>query len=313
MAEVVRIGTRGSKLALWQANYVADLLREAQPELEVDVEVVKTKGDKILDVALSKIGDKGLFTKELEVALLSGYVDVCVHSCKDMPTQIPDGLALAGFPARASALDCVVAREKGLTVENIAPGARVATGSLRRRAQLLHMRPDLDVCEIRGNVDTRVSKVLEGEFDCAVLAEAGMRRLGLDEHISATIPADVLIPAVGQGCVALEIRADDARMAELCQAITSEDTRNAVEAERYVLAALEGGCQVPMGAHAICMGNTVCLDAFVATLDGTKYVRSSVQDTKDKSPAELGQLVVDDLLAQGAGEILDELRVLGDA
>lgn len=315
MTQTIRIGTRGSKLALWQASYVVGLLREAAPDLSVEVEIIKTKGDKILDVALSKIGDKGLFTKELEVALLAGRVDVCVHSCKDMPTQLPDGLALAGFPARAAANDCIVATEKGLTLDSIPHGARVATGSLRRRAQLLHLRPDLEVCDIRGNVDTRVSKVLDGEFDCAVLAEAGMRRLGLDEHISAPVPTEVLIPAVGQGSVALEIRANDGRMQELCARITSEETQFAVEAERYVLAALEGGCQVPMGAHLRRENGTVVLDAFVASLDGTQFVRSTVSDAADagKSAVELGQLVVDDLLAQGAGEILRELRVAEEA
>lgn len=307
MADVIRIGTRGSKLALWQAHTVAELLRAAVPENTYEIEIIHTKGDKILDVALSKIGDKGLFTKELEAALLSGEVDLCVHSCKDMPTALPEGLTLAGFPQRASALDCIVGKETGVTLDTIPAGARVATGSLRRQAQLRHLRPDLEICEIRGNVDTRIGKVVSGEFDFAILAEAGIRRLELDEHISSVVPANVLIPAVGQGCMAIEIREGDVRVAQLCAAITAEDARCAVEAERYVLAALEGGCQVPMGAHARVEGERFAMDAFVSSLDGANFLRASAEGRTADS-LTLAQSIVDDLLAQGAEVILEELR-----
>ena len=341
MAHAFRIGTRGSKLALWQANYVAGLLREARPGLSVEVVVVKTKGDKILDVALSKIGDKGLFTKELEAQLLAGEVDVCVHSCKDMPTLLPDGLVLAAMPPRAEACDCIVAPKRGLDLASIPAGARVATGSLRRTAQLRRLRPDVEVCDIRGNVDTRIAKVESGEFDCAVLAEAGIRRLGLDEHISSVVPPQTMIPAVGQGAVVVEARAADEEVLDACRAIADAPTMRAVEAERVVLAELEGGCQVPLGAHARFVpgtaagagvasgagegdapagpdapaaageagaaGEKLVLDAFVSSLDGSRFVPVRVEGAPKEAQA-LAMQAVERLRAGGAEEILEELR-----
>lgn len=243
--KTIVVGSRGSKLALWQANYVKGLLEKQAPQYEYRVQIVHTKGDKILDVALSKFGDKGLFTKELERELLDGRVDMCVHSMKDMPTQLPEGLAITGVPARACPNDCIVSPVKGLSIETLPQGARVATGSLRRVAQLHRLRPDIETCEMRGNVDSRIKRVEDGEFDAAILAAAGINRLGLSEHISALVPVDTMIPAVGQGAIAIEIRQDDEIIAPLCAAITHEETMRAVTAERIVLRALKAAARFP--------------------------------------------------------------------
>ncbi len=304
------IGSRGSKLALYQSNLVKSLLEQAGPGLTCEVRIIHTKGDKILDVALSKIGDKGLFTKELERALLDGEVDLCVHSTKDMPTALPEGLAIMGMPKRANAQDAIISSTPGLTVDSLPQGARVATGSLRRVAQLLRRRPDIEACEIRGNVDSRVKRVLDGEFDAGILAAAGVERLGLQDVVSNNIPTDVLIPAAGQGAIAIEARQNDAEIAALLEKITDRDTLLAVTAERFVLGALEGGCQVPMGIHAEIDGDVMDLCAFVASLDGTKYVEARAKgDAND--PKGLGQVVVDDLVGKGARQILDE--IMGEA
>lgn len=304
------IGSRGSKLALYQSNLVKSLLEQAEPGLTCEVRVIHTKGDKILDVALSKIGDKGLFTKELERALLDGEVDLCVHSTKDMPTALPEGLAIMGMPKRANAQDAIISSTPGLTVDSLPQGARVATGSLRRVAQLLRRRPDIEACEIRGNVDSRVKRVLDGEFDAGILAAAGVERLGLQDAVSGNIPTGVLIPAAGQGAIAIEARQNDAEIAVLLEKITDRDTLRAVTAERFVLGALEGGCQVPMGIHAEIDGDVMDLCAFVTSLDGTKYVEARAKgDAND--PKGLGQVVVDDLVGKGARQILDE--IMGEA
>ncbi len=304
------IGSRGSKLALYQSNLVKSLLEQAEPGLSCEVRIIHTKGDKILDVALSKIGDKGLFTKELERALLDGEVDLCVHSTKDMPTALPEGLAIMGMPKRANAQDAIISGTPGLTVDSLPQGARVATGSLRRVAQLLRRRPDIEACEIRGNVDSRVKRVLDGEFDAGILAAAGVERLGLQDAVSSNIPTDVLVPAAGQGAIAIEARQNDAEIAALLEKITDRDTLLAVTAERFVLGALEGGCQVPMGIHAEIDGDVMDLCAFVASLDGAKYVEARAKgDAND--PKGLGQVVVDDLVGKGARQILDE--IMGEA
>ena len=300
------IGSRGSKLALCQSNLVKRLLEEAVPGLECEVHVIHTKGDKILDVALSKIGDKGLFTKELERALLAGEVDLCVHSTKDMPTVLPDGLAIMGMPKRANAQDVIIGAGKGATIESLPQGARVATGSLRRVAQLLRKRPDIEVCEIRGNVDSRMRRVLDGEFDAGILAAAGVERLGLADAIAGYVPVDELIPAAGQGAIAIEAREADDEMGELLARITDRDTLRAVTAERTVLGALEGGCQVPMGIHATIEGEAIKVHGFVASLDGSRFVESTARGLADES-VDVANKVVDDLSAKGAREILSEI------
>ena len=297
------IGSRGSKLALYQSNLVKQLLEEAFPDVTCEVRIIHTKGDKILDVALSKIGDKGLFTKELERALLAGEVDLCVHSSKDMPTKLPEGLAIMGMPRRANPQDVIIAADKTMTLDSLPQGARVATGSLRRVAQLLKARPDVEVCEIRGNVDSRVKRILSGEFDAGILAAAGVERLELNDAIASYIPTDQLIPAVGQGAIAIEARADDQEIAGFLQAITDNDTLHAVAAERMVLAAFEGGCQVPMGVHATVEGASMSMVGFVASLDGAQLVKAHAE-----GEAEHYALVADQLIASlrelGAEEIL---------
>jgi hydroxymethylbilane synthase len=306
IARKIIIGSRGSKLALYQSNLVARLLQEAEPGLECEVRIIHTKGDKILDVALSKIGDKGLFTKELERELIAGEVDLCVHSTKDMPTALPEGLAIMGMPARANAQDVIIAATRGMTIESLPQGARVATGSLRRVAQLLRLRPDIQACEIRGNVDSRVKRVLDGEFDAGILAAAGVERLGLTDAVSGYVPVDQLIPAAGQGAIAIEAREEDAEVAALLKKITDGDTWCAVRAERYVLGALEGGCQVPMGIHATVDGGTVRVHGFVAGLDGSRFVDAqALGDASD--PEGVAQRVVDELERKGARAILSEI------
>ena len=300
------IGSRGSKLALYQSNLVKHLLEEAVAGLECEVRVIHTKGDKILDVALSKIGDKGLFTKELERALLAGEVDLCVHSTKDMPTALPEGLAIMGMPERANAQDVIIGAGSGMTIDSLPQGARVATGSLRRVAQLLRKRPDIEICEIRGNVDSRVKRVLGGEFDAGILAAAGVERLGLTDAVAGYVPVDELIPAAGQGAIAIEAREDDAEIAQLLSRITDRDTLRAVTAERTVLGALEGGCQVPMGIHATIEGDAISVHAFVASLDGSRFVEAIAVGAAD-APVEVANQVVDELTAKGAREILSEI------
>ncbi|WP_080803581.1 hydroxymethylbilane synthase [Arabiibacter massiliensis] len=317
------IGTRGSKLALWQAEHVAAGLRAAWPGLEVAVEVIKTKGDKILDVALSKIGDKGLFTKELEQALLDGRVDVCVHSLKDVPTVQPEGLEIAGCLARADAHDVLVA-PAGTTFAGLPAGARVGTGALRRLAQLRALRDDLDYVEVRGNLDTRIGKVRSGALDAIVLASAGIRRMGWEDEIAEAFPVEQVVPAVGQGAIALEARAGDARTAELCAKVRCAETEACVAAERRVMHLLDGGCQVPIGAYARFEGGELALDAFVGRLDGTLLLKSRASEplpaprSLDDAPAAsqvacaLAERAVGELLAAGAREVLDEVRATGD-
>jgi len=309
--KTIVLGSRGSMLALWQTNYVKALLEVAVPDYEYRIEVVHTKGDKILDVALSKFGDKGLFTKELERGLLDGSLDLCVHSMKDMPTMLPEGLGILGVPERACPNDVLVSLEKGMTLDALPAGSRVATGSLRRVAQLHRLRPDVEACEIRGNVDSRISRVESGEFDAAILAAAGIERLGFGEHIASLIPVEAMVPAVGQGAIAIEGRSGDAVASMLCSAVSDMQTMRAVAAERIVLRALEGGCQVPMGVYAFEAGTGVdavfSMDAFVSSLDGAKFLHAHAEGAPFESGA-LAQNVSDDLRAQGADVILEELR-----
>lgn len=300
------IGTRGSNLALWQANHIADLLREANPQLKVNIQVIRTKGDKILDVALSKIGDKGLFTKELERALAVKDVDLCVHSMKDMPTMLPEGLDIACMPVRADVRDALIGFN-GLTFSELPTGARVATGSLRRTAQLAAKRPDIELCEIRGNVETRIGKVRDGQFDATILAVSGVERLGLDDIIIERFSPDFMIPAVGQGAIGVEVHTDDEATREILATIADAATMRDVAAECYIMRKLEGGCQVPIGAYAREESGKFLIDAFVSSLDGKCVARASVSG----NPGEALSLAADatsELLAQGAASILEAIR-----
>lgn len=303
MTEVktVRIGTRTSQLALWQTNYVKQQLQSHWPYLECRLETFVTKGDKTLDKPLPEIGGKGLFTAELEAALLDGRIDLAVHSLKDLPVDDAPGLTLGAISSRADVRDVLVTREPGRTLGNLPMGAIVGTSSLRRRAQLLHARPDLDIRPIRGNVDTRLRKVHEGEYDAAVLAAAGLTRLGLDEHIAQFLPLDVMLPAPGQGALAIQCRADDADTLTLLAPLNDEDTRACVLAERAFLDALGSGCSLPVGAYATMQSDEIMLTGLVGAVDGSRVIEV-IGNGRD--PQQLGAELAEKALAQGAAELL---------
>jgi hydroxymethylbilane synthase len=291
------IASRGSKLALWQANWVKSRLAEMGRESRI--EIIKTTGDKITDVPLAKVGTKGLFTKEIEEALLEERADLAVHSLKDLPTELPPGLVLAGVPVREDARDAIVGRR----LDELRHGATVGTSSLRRAAQLRQLRPDLMVEPVRGNLDTRLRKLDEGRFDAIVLAGAGLKRLGWGDRIAEWLPAEVMCPAVGQGALALESRESGAGQ-EACAALNDPQVQAAVTAERGVLAALGGGCQVPIGAHATVEGGRLRLFAIVAAPDGTEIVCADSEGAVTGAAA-LGASLGAELLNRGARRILD--------
>ncbi|HZU25435.1 MAG TPA: hydroxymethylbilane synthase [Bryobacteraceae bacterium] len=297
---MLTIGSRGSQLAVWQARWIQSRLAALGEEARI--EIIHTTGDKITDVPLSKVGTKGLFTKEIEEALLRGDIDVAVHSLKDMPTELPDGLTLAAIPEREDPRDALVGRRWDELVE----GARVGTSSLRRAAQLRAHRQDLVIETIRGNVDTRVRKLDEGQYEAIVLASAGLRRLGLDGRIAEVLDPDFMCPAVGQGALAVETRADNGRALQLCGRLDDANTRTAVTAERAVLATLGGGCQVPIGAHAVVDGRAVKMDAVVVAPDGACIIRRNARGEASEARA-IGQRLGEELLTAGAREILDEV------
>ncbi|MGA2274412.1 MAG: hydroxymethylbilane synthase [Bryobacteraceae bacterium] len=291
------IASRGSQLALWQAHWVETKLTALGHDCRL--EIVKTTGDRITDVPLAKVGGKGLFTKEIEEALLDGRADLAVHSLKDLPTELPEGLALAAVPEREDARDAVI----GKRLADLAPGARVGTSSLRRAAQLRKLRPDVEIESVRGNLDTRLRKLAEGRYDAILLAAAGLKRLGWEDRIAEILPVGAMCSAVGQGALAIEARPGGAGW-EACRPLDHLPTRAAVTAERGLLAALGGGCQVPIGAHATVEEGSLHLIAIVASPDGSELIRGEAQG--DMSDAEaVGRKLGADLLARGAKEILD--------
>jgi hydroxymethylbilane synthase len=296
------IGSRGSQLALWQANYIKQRLEGRG--VASRIEVIHTKGDKILDVPLSKVGGKGLFTKEIEDALLEGRIDLAVHSLKDLPTELPKGLTIACVPQRVEPLDAIV----GGKLRDLKFGARVGTSSLRRIAQLKRIRPDLDVQSIRGNVDTRINKVEKGDYDAIVLAAAGLRRLGWGDIISETFRADLILPAVGQGALAIETLTDSAGLAA-CEPLDDPWAHFAIRAERAMLAELGGGCQVPIGAYATLENTELFLTGGVFSPDGGTMIRYTATGDCTK-PAELGRNVAHVLLQRGAGAILEAVNTV---
>jgi hydroxymethylbilane synthase len=296
---MLSIGSRGSQLALWQANYTKDRLQARG--VECRIEIIHTKGDKIIDVPLNKVGGKGLFTKEIEEALLDGRIDLAVHSMKDLPTELPAGLTIAAIPQRADPLDAII----GGKLRDLKFNATVGTSSLRRIAQLLRIRPDLNVVSIRGNVDTRINKVEAGEYDAIVLAAAGLRRLGWGDIISETFRADVICPAVGQGALAIETRTAGCGL-EACAPLDDPWTRLPVTAERAMLSELGGGCQVPIGAYATLENTDLFLTGAVFSPDGAVMIRYTATGECTK-PTELGRSVAHVLLKRGAGEILDKV------
>ncbi len=307
--DAFRVGTRGSRLALWQAEHVAACLRRERPGVVVERLVLSTAGDRVVDVALSKVGDKGLFTRELEEALVEGRVDVAVHSLKDLPTEMPDGLALGAVLEREDPRDALVGPwTAGL--DGLPDGARVGTSSLRRRAQLLARRPDLRVVDLRGNVPTRLAKLERGECDAAVLALAGLRRLGLEHAAGAVLEPEAMLPAPGQGALAVQCRRGDARVTALLGPLDHGPTRLAVAAERGFLARLEGGCQVPVGGLATPASASLRLRGLVADVDGSAVVSGVLEEAvgDERAATSLGERLADQLLRNGAREILARVR-----
>jgi len=302
----VVIGTRGSDLALWQAEYVRRSLEAEFPDIEFEVKIIRTTGDDVLDVSLAKIGDKGLFTRQIEAELLSGEIDLAVHSLKDLQTEQPEGLTIGAVCKREKPNDVLISRE-GKTLDELPQGAKVATGSLRRRSQLLAYRPDLEIVDIRGNLNTRFRKFDESDLYAMILAYAGIERLGMGERISEIIPTDVLIPAVGQGSIAVEIRENDNDVAAIVARVDDAETRQCVMAERALLRRLEGGCQVPIGAYATVEDETLTLDGIVGSLDGKRIFRET-RSGQASEPEQLGEYVAQTLLDQGADSVLKESR-----
>lgn len=299
------IGTRGSKLALWQSEYIKARLEEITG-LPVCLKIIKTTGDKILDVPLAKVGGKGLFTKEIEVELEDGTVDLAVHSMKDVPTELPAGLFIAANPPRVDPRDAIVSGA-GYDLNTLPQGAKLGTSSLRRRAQVLALRPDLEIVDVRGNLDTRMRKAENGELDAVILAAAGITRMGWADRITHYIDVEQMCPAVGQGAIGVEIREDDEFMRDVCAKLTHADTALCVRAERVVMNTLEGGCQVPIGAYARIEDGRLVMDGLVASIDGTTIIR--YQLTGDVTePEMLGAAMVDRLLDMGAADVLADVR-----
>lgn len=304
------IGSRGSKLALWQSEWVKARLESLAPKVSVRIEVIKTSGDIMRDAPLSAIGGQGAFTKELEVALLDRRIDVAVHSLKDLPTIVPEGLSITATPEREDPRDALVLRAGaeagGGSLKGLAPGAVVGTSSLRRVAQLRHLRPDVRVKDLRGNVDTRLRKLDGGGYDALILASAGLRRLGLGARIGAAIPPEEMLPAVGQGALGVETRDDDAATNALVSRLDDPRTRAAVLAERALLRSLGGGCQIPIAAHATVADGRMSLDGLVASPDGSRVLRGRLEGGAGEAAA-LGEALAAQLKERGADALLAEL------
>jgi len=300
------IGTRKSELALWQAYYVKKEIEKRFKSITVEIKKISTKGDKILDVSLSKIGDKGLFTKEIEKELLEGTIDIAVHSLKDLPTVLPKGLELVSVTKRHDVEDVLIAKKKKVTLESLPEGATVATGSLRRASQILHLRPDIKVVDIRGNVQTRLKKFAASKWDGMILARAGLERLKLKKHISSIIPTYQILPAVGQGALGIEVASKNKFAKEIAKGIHDEKTGLTVTAERAFLNALGGGCQVPIGAYAELKSNGLYLNGFVGSPDGT-ITFSKRKRSKKTEAAKLGKSLAKDILKAGGKKVLLEV------
>lgn len=308
---VLRLGTRDGALALRQAGEVARAIATLHPRVSVDTCVIRTTGDRVSATPLAEIGSTGLFTREIEEALLGGAIDIAVHSLKDLPTRPPDGLVLAAVLERADARDVVIA-PSGARLGDLPPGSRIGTSSMRRRAQVLAYRPDLAMLDVRGNVPTRLARLDAGEYDALVLARAGLQRLGLDARVVEIIEPEIVLPAAGQGALAVQARSDDARVTALLQGLDHRPSRLATGAERAFLARLEGGCQAPVGALGTWAGDVLTLTGVVVTLRGERSVRGSSQENvRTEAEAESsGARLAERLLGQGAADILAEVRAL---
>ncbi|BAZ20553.1 porphobilinogen deaminase [Kalymmatonema gypsitolerans NIES-4073] len=304
----IRIGSRKSQLALVQTYWVQEQLQKSFPEMSFEVHTMSTHGDKILDVALAKIGDKGLFTKELEVGMLNQEIDFAVHSLKDLPTRLPEGLVLAAITERENPADALVLHEKhkGKQIDTLPEGAVIGTSSLRRLAQLRHHFPHLQFKDVRGNLNTRMAKLDAGEYDALILAVAGLQRLGMGDRVHQILPKEISLHAVGQGALGIECRADDAELLSLLKAIEHPETRDRCLAERSFLRELEGGCQVPIGVNTEINGDNLTLTGIVASVDGQKIAKDTVTGAAQDAE-QLGKELAQILRKQGAQEILDEI------
>ncbi len=301
------IGSRGSKLALTQANWVKSQLENTNKEIEFTLEIIKTTGDKITDVPLSKIGNIGLFTKELENALLDKKVDLVVHSAKDMPTDIPDGLEIGAVTKREDPHDVLISKDN-VFLNDLPQNARLGTSSLRRRSQILASRPDLEIVDLRGNLDTRVKKLESGDLDAILVARAGLIRLGLADKASEILSYDIMLPAVGQGALCIENRELDEKVIKIIRSIIDYNAMYEVKAERALLARLQGGCQIPIGAHAeVIYPSNLTMEAVVCSLDGTTIIRDSVHGKVDDF-STMGIELANKLLGRGGHKILEEIR-----
>ena len=300
----IRIGTRASQLALWQANWVKSELENRYPGIQVELTKIKTMGDKILDVPLAQVGGKGLFVKEIEEAMLRGEIDIAVHSMKDVPTEFPEGLGLYCITEREDPRDALISRN--LTFAQLPRDARIGTSALRRQAQLLKLRPDLRMITIRGNVETRIRKLDDEKLDAVILAAAGLKRLGLTEKVTEYLDVDLSIPAIGQGALGIECRLDDQRITETIAFFDHPDTSRAVRAERALLKRCQGGCQVPIAAHGVISGDVLRLVGFIAAVNGRQSVREEISGPPDRCE-ELGTTLANQLLSQGGKTILEEV------
>jgi len=308
MTPTIKIGTRASKLALWQANWVKSALHENNPAQEVALVTIKTNGDKILDVPLAKVGGKGLFVKEIEQALLKHRIDIAVHSMKDMPAEIPDGLCIGAIPQREVATDVLISRD-GQHLAELRRGAVIGTSSLRRAAQLRHARPDIQIVPLRGNLDTRLNKLQTENLDAIVLAAAGVKRLELEHRITEYLASEIMLPAVGQGALCIEMRQNDPVIEPMVQALDDPRSRIIVLGERAFLNRLGGSCQVPIAGHGEIKNNTYHLTGLVADIDGDRILKSVLSGAMDSSES-IGISLAEELLARGADKILEQLQTM---
>lgn len=307
MSKIYKIGTRKSQLALYQADLVKDLLSQQYPDKTFELKLIDTKGDRILDVALSKIGDKGLFTKDLQDQLKTGEIDLAVHSLKDLPTVFPEGMALGAVIKRAESRDALVSKN-GLTLDQLTTEHKIATSSLRRKSQLLRINPDFNIIDIRGNVNTRLRKMDEGHCDAMLMAGAGLLRIGLGDRITGLLETDIMMSAPGQGAIAIEIKESNSEIKDILKPLNHEETQLTVAAERSFLEQLEGGCQVPIGSFATIKDGTLNLEGVIASVNGELYTRG-----KNSGPAEnareIGIQLAKALYEKGGKEILCDIRI----
>jgi hydroxymethylbilane synthase len=303
--KILRIGTRASQLALWQANWIKEQLIKRHPDLDIEIVKIKTTGDKILDVPLAKVGGKGLFVKEIESALLEDSIDLAVHSMKDVPTELPEGLGIVAVSDREDPRDALLSRE-GILLADLPKGAKIGTSSLRRQAQILNRRPDFNLEPLRGNVNTRLRKLREGQYDAIVLAHAGVKRLGWDDEVTEVLEPEIMLPAIGQGALGIEARVDDRPTLDRIAFLDHSETSVCVSAERSYLHRLEGGCQVPIAAFATVQNGVVSMAGLVSDVDGQRLILR-----KTSGPAEeavsLGRSLAEQILDAGGREILEEV------